>query len=52
MLKRHVWMADDDEFDHMVKNSQTVLKLNAQYQNHPYTGDFTKVLCLCMEHMS
>ena len=42
MLKRHVWMADDDEFDHMVKNSQTVLKLNAQYQNHPYTGDFTK----------
>ena len=34
MLKRQVWMADD-EFDHIVKNSQKVLKLNAQYENHP-----------------
>ena len=24
-LKRHVWIADDDEFDHIVKNSQRVL---------------------------
>ena len=42
MLKRQVWMADDDEFDHIVKNSQRVLKLNAQYENHPYTEEFTK----------
>ena len=36
MLKRQVWMADDDEFEHIVKNSQRVLKLNAQYENHPH----------------
>ena len=42
MLKRQVWMADDDEFDHIVKNSERVLKLNAQYENHPYTEEFTK----------
>ena len=30
-LKRQVWMADDDEFDHIVKNSQRVLKLNDKY---------------------
>ena len=41
MLKRQVWMSDD-EFDHIVKNSQKVLKLNAQYENHPYTEEFTK----------
>ena len=37
MLKRQIWMADDDEFDRIVKNSERVPKLNAQYQNHPYT---------------
>ena len=41
-LKRQVWMADDDEFDHIVKNSQRVLKLNDQYENHPYVEEFTK----------
>ena len=29
-------MANDDEFEHIVKNSQTVLRLNAKYENHPY----------------
>ena len=42
MLKRHIWMADDDESDHIVKNSQRVLRLNDQYKNHPYVEDFTK----------
>ena len=42
MLRRWVWMTDDDEFDHMVENSQRVLRLNAQYQNHPYVEEFTK----------
>ena len=42
MLKRQVWMADDDEFDHIVKNSQRVLRLNGQYKNHPYVEEFTK----------
>ena len=42
MLKRQVWMADDDEFDYIVKNSQRVLKLNTQYENHPYVEEFTK----------
>ena len=40
-LKRQVWMADDDEFDHIVKNSQRVLRLNNQYENHPYVEEFT-----------
>ena len=42
MLKRQVWMADDDEFEHIAKNSQRILKLNAQYENHPYAQEFTK----------
>ena len=42
MLKRQVWIADDDEFDFIVKNSQRVLRLNDQYKNHPYVEEFTK----------
>ena len=42
MLRRQVWMADDDEFDHIVKNLQRMLKLNAQYENHLYVEEFTK----------
>ena len=42
MLKKQVWMADDDEFDHIVKNSQRALRLNNQYENHPYVEEFTK----------
>ena len=41
MLKRQAWHADD-EFDYIVKNSQGVLGLNAQYENHSYVGEFTK----------
>ena len=41
MLRRQVWMAHD-EFDHIIKNSQRVLGLNAQYENHPYVEEFTK----------
>ena len=42
MLNREVWMADDDELDHMVKNSQRVIKFNDQFENHPYVEEFTK----------
>ena len=42
MLKRQVRMADDDEFDHIVKNSQRVLRLNGQYENYPYDEEFIK----------
>ena len=42
MLKKKVWMADDDELDHIVKSSQRVLRLNDQYENHPYFEEFTK----------
>ena len=42
MLRRQVWMTYDDEFDHILENSQRVLKLNAQYENHPYVEEFTK----------
>ena len=40
MLKQQAWMADDDEFDHI--ESWRVLRLNAQYENHPYVEEFTK----------
>ena len=52
MLKRQVWMAEDDEFDHIVKNSQRVPRLNYQYENHSYVEHFTKsvMLCLYMEN--
>ena len=36
MLRQQAWMADDDEFDYIVKNSQRVLGLSAQYENHRY----------------
>ena len=42
LLKQQVWMADADEFDYIVKNSQRVLGLNTQYENHPYVEEFTK----------
>ena len=42
ILKTQVWMADDDEFDHINKNSQRVLKLSNQYKNHLYVEEFTK----------
>ena len=32
MLKRQVWMADGDEFDDIVINSQRVFRLNDQYK--------------------
>ena len=42
LLRRQVWMTEDDEFDYMIKNSQRVLGLNDQYKNHPYVEEFTK----------
>ena len=41
MLRRQAWH-NDDEFDHIVKNSQRVLGLSVQYENHPYVEEFTK----------
>ena len=35
-------MADDDEYDHRIKSSQRVLRLNNQYENHQYVEEFTK----------
>ena len=49
MLKRQVWMADDDdEFEYIVKISQRVLRLNDQYENHLYVEEFTKLCNLCL----
>ena len=42
MLRRQVWIADYDEFDYIVKNSQRVVRLNAKYESHPYVEEFTK----------
>ena len=50
MLKRQVWMADDGEFDHILENSERVLGLNAQYENHPYTEQFTKERSVMLVH--
>ena len=41
-LRQQLWMADDDEFNHIVQNSQRVLGLSAYYENHPYVETFTK----------
>ena len=42
MLRQQVWMADDDEFGYIVKNSQRVLGLSIQYENHRYVEEFAK----------
>ena len=42
MLRQQVWMADYDEFDYIVKNSQRVLGLSTQYENHPCVEEFAK----------
>ena len=34
MLKRQAWMADNDKLDHILENSQRVLGLSVQYENH------------------
>ena len=39
ILRRQVWMADDDEFNHIAKNLQRTLD---QYENHPYVKEFKK----------
>ena len=42
MLRQQARMTDGDEFDYIVKSSQRVLGLNAQYENHQYVEEFTK----------
>ena len=42
MSKKQVWMADDDEFEYIVKNSWRVFRLNDQYENYPHVEKFTK----------
>ena len=42
MLRRQVWMADGDEFGHIVENSQRTLELKDQYENLPYVQYFIK----------
>ena len=40
MLRQQVGM-EDDEFDLIVENSQRVLRLNDQNENHAYVEEFT-----------
>ena len=42
MLRQQVRMTDNDEVDHILENSQRVLRLNDQYENHPYVEEFSK----------
>ena len=51
MLKRQVWMADDDEFEYIVENSQRVLRLSDQNENHMLKNlQKSVMLCLYMEY--
>ena len=50
ILKRQVWMADDDQFEYIVKNSQRVLRLNDQYENHLCVEEFTKKCNVMFEY--
>ena len=50
MLRRQVWMANNDEFGYIAKNSQSILKLNDQYKNHPYVEEFTKQCNIIFVH--
>ena len=45
-------MADNDESERKVKNSQRILRLGDQYENQPYTESSQKSVmsCLYMEH--
>ena len=42
MLRQHAWMVNDNELDHILENSQRVLGLSAQDENHRYVEEFTK----------
>ena len=42
MLRQQAWMADDNELDYIVKNSQKVFGLSAQYENNQYVEESTK----------
>ena len=42
MLRQQTWMADDNEFDYIVKNSERILGLSVQYANHRFVEEFTK----------
>ena len=50
MLRRQLWMTDDDEFDHIVERSQRLLKLTPQHENHPYVEEFRKECSVYIEH--
>ena len=51
MLKRQVWMADDDEFEYIAENSQKVLRLSDQNGNHMLKNlQKSVMLCLYMEY--
>ena len=47
MLRQQVLMADDDDLNRILEIPQRILKLNAQYENHPYVEEFTKE-CIVM----
>ena len=43
-------MADDDQFEYIVKNSQRVFRLNDQYENHLCVEEFTKKCNVMFEY--
>ena len=51
MFRRQAWH-NDDEFDHIVKNSQRVLGLSGQYEIIRMLKNLQNsvMLCLSMEH--
>ena len=42
MLKKQLWMADEDEFSYMKSRITEVKKLRSKYKNHSYVEDFMR----------
>ena len=42
MLKKQLWMTDEDNFSHLKSRITEVNSLTLKYKNHPYVGDFMR----------
>ena len=42
MFRQQTWMENNDELDHIIKNSQRVLKLSTKCKNHPFAEKFKR----------
>ena len=42
LLKKQLWMADEDEFSHLKSRITEVKRLTSKYKNHPYVDEFMR----------